>query len=275
MPIAINAASGAGTGIAIAGGAGASVNVAATSFGSTAYGANLSVSGATGATGVTLTGVAGANAVTFSGARLDVASGRDGFGHPGDGGTNVTVAMLPAGGSATLTVSGAGAARGAMLGRQRRAGRDVRRQRFRDLVGSRRDRDHDGRGNFADVDAVEGTDGQRRRGHRDRRTAPGHGQRDDGPRRRADPGHRNRRRRRRRISATGSGGLTVDGAPAITVSGGNIITGIAAVASSGPISLATGAITVSSTSNSAASTGVGPCQHQWRRSRSPPPASST
>ena len=113
--LTLTTSGGTATGVTLSGGSSDTFNVAPATFGSTTYGANLSVTGASGATGLNIDSGAGANTVTVTGATLGAASsGGTAAGITVSGGTSstVTVARTTIGGtgySANETVSGVGA----------------------------------------------------------------------------------------------------------------------------------------------------------------------
>jgi uncharacterized protein YhjY with autotransporter beta-barrel domain len=115
--LGLNTSGGPATGVNISGGVGDTVNVARTTIGANTYTANMSIAGATGATGVSISGP-GANAATYAGASLSVSGGTgNATGFNVFGGTNATVTTVATGGSAAVSVTSAGGyAQGAFLG---------------------------------------------------------------------------------------------------------------------------------------------------------------
>lgn len=257
--LSLDAAGGSAAGIAVNSGVGDTVTVSESTIGTTTYGADLSVTASSDATGVSIASSAGsANAVSFTGGSLSVTGGSNATGVSIAGGDSASLSFTPGSNAAALTVNSAGGtATGAAL-----SGTGALSADFEDSFNVTNTA-----GAAFGAEATSGTtqDFTLAKGLTVGATSgsaigvsstSGSGLAtitSSGPLAVTGSGAGNLVAG---IFANADGGLTVGGAPAITASGDDATFGVYGTAIAGPISLTLGNLTVNSTTTSAISAGV-------------------
>ena len=257
--LTLDTTGGSAAGIAVNSGVGDTITVAESTIGATTYGADMSVTASSDATGVSIASLAGsANAVSFTGAGLSVTGGSNATGVSISGGDSASLSFTPGSNAAALTVNSAGGtAIGATL-----SGTGALSADFEDGLAVT-----NSAGNALGVQASLGTTqdftfvkgltvGATNGAAMGVYAASGSGLTtitSSGPIAVTGSGAGNVVAG---IFASADGGLTVSGAPAITASGDDATFGVYGTAIGGPTALTLGKLTVSSTTSSAITAGV-------------------